>query len=240
VAGFRGDERLLGLEIAQRMDAKNQEPADSDVALAGAYMVGRFKDGTPVVDQREPGLTSLPNNFTYDADVDGVRCPVQAHIRKANPRGDKQRQFAVPLTQERTARIARRGISFGPVTLDPGPKDKVGLLFLCAQSSIADQFEFIQAAWADNEDFLRPGSGLDPVIGQLPAGKPRDAAVAQPWPKVYASHNQLDFSQTPPVATDPYFPQRVGQWVTMRGGEYFFVPSLSALKRFGTLTEPGA
>jgi deferrochelatase/peroxidase EfeB len=200
-------------------------------------MVGRFKDGTPVVEQREPGLSSLPNNFSYDSDADGVRCPVQAHVRKANPRGDKQRQFAVPLTQERAARIARRGISFGPVTLDPGPEDKVGLLFLCAQSSIADQFEFIQAAWSDNEDFLRPGSGLDPVTGQLPAGEPRDAAVAQPWPKVYASHNQLDYSKIPPAVTDVYFPKRVGQWVTMRGGEYFFVPSLSALKKFGGLAE---
>jgi Dyp-type peroxidase family len=240
VFGFRGDEEALALEIAKLNDAKAQEPSAADVALAGAYMVGRFKDGTPVVEQREPGLTSLPNNFSYDADVDGVRCPVQAHIRKANPRGDKQRQFGEPLTQERTQRIARRGISFGPATLDPGKDAKVGLLFLCAQSSIADQFEFIQAAWADFEDFLRPGSGLDPVIGRLPDGEPRDKAVEQPWPKTYASHNQLDFSKVPPAPTDAYFRKRVGQWVTMRGGEYFFVPSLSALKKFGALAESGS
>jgi Dyp-type peroxidase family len=237
VAGFRDDEEALGLEIAKHADPKAGQAAPEDVALAGAYMVGRFKDGTPVVDQQQDGLASLPNNFAYDADVDGVRCPVQAHIRKTNPRGDKQRQFAVPLTQERTQRIARRAISFGPVTLSPGPTDKVGLLFLCAQSSIPDQFEFIQKAWANFEDFLRPDCGLDPVIGQLPAGEPRDKAVAQPWPKQYASHNQLDLSQTPPKPTDVFFPKRVGQWVTMRGGEYFFVPSLSALVRFGTLTE---
>jgi Dyp-type peroxidase family len=240
VRGFRDDEKALGLEIAKHVNEKAQAPAPADIALAGAYMVGRFKDGTPVVEQREPGLTSLPNNFTYDADVDAVRCPFQAHIRKANPRGDKQRQFAEPLTQERTQRIARRGISFGPVTLDPGPTDKVGLLFLCAQSSIADQFEFIQAAWANFEDFLRPATGLDPVIGQLPDGKDRDSAVAQPWPKAYGSHNQLDFSQKPPAPTSVTFEKRVGQWVTMRGGEYFFVPSLSALKRFGALTESGS
>ncbi|MFF2144550.1 Dyp-type peroxidase [Kitasatospora sp. NPDC058190] len=238
VPGFRDDEKALGLEIAKQIDPKAQEPADADIALAGAYMVGRFKDGTPVVDQRVPGLASLPNNFTYDSDVDAVRCPFAAHVRKTNPRGDKQRQFGVPLTQERAQRIARRAISFGPATLDPAPTDKVGLLFLCAQSSIADQFEFIQAIWSDFEDFLRPGTGLDAVIGQLPAGQPRDKAVEQPWPKVYGSHNQLDFSVQPPVPTDCFFPKRVGQWVTMRGGEYFFVPSLSALKRFGTVVEP--
>ncbi|MEY9927447.1 Dyp-type peroxidase family [Catenulispora sp. GP43] len=237
VPGFHGDEEALGLEIAKHADAKAHQAAPEDVALAGAYMVGRFKDGTPVVDQQQDGLVSLPNNFGYDSDVDGVRCPVQAHIRKTNPRGDKQRQFAVPLTQERTQRIARRGISFGPVTLTPGPTDKVGLLFLCAQSSIPDQFEFIQKAWSNFEDFLRPDCGLDPVIGQLPSGESRDEAVAQPWPKQYASHNQLDVSQAPPKPTDVFFRKRVGQWVTMRGGEYFFVPSLSGLLRFGDLGE---
>ncbi|WP_431683033.1 Dyp-type peroxidase [Kitasatospora sp. KL5] len=238
VPGFRGDETALGLEIAKQADPKAQDPTDADIALAGAYMVGRFKDGTPVVEQQVPGLASLPNNFTYDGDVDGVRCPLAAHTRKANPRGDKQRQFGVPLTQERAQRIARRGISFGPATLDPAPNDTVGLLFLCAQSSIPDQFEFIQALWANYEDFLRPATGLDAVIGRLPSADSRDEAVEQPWPKAYGSHNQLDFSKVPPASTDCFFPKRVGQWVTMRGGEYFFVPSLSALTRFGTVVEP--
>ncbi|GAA2840467.1 Dyp-type peroxidase [Kitasatospora paracochleata] len=238
VAGFRGDEKALGLEIAQQSDPKAQDPTDADIALAGAYMVGRFKDGTPVVEQQVPGLVSLPNNFSYDRDVDAVRCPLASHVRKVNPRGDKQRQFGVPLTQERTQRIARRGISFGPVTLDPAPGDSVGLLFLCAQSSIPDQFEFIQALWSNFEQFLQPGTGLDAVIGQLPPSESRDQALEQPWPKVYGSHNQLDFSQQPPAPTSPFFPKRVGQWVTMRGGEYFFVPSLSALQRFGAVVEP--
>lgn len=238
VPGFRGDELALGQEIAKQTDPKAQEPTDADIALAGAYMVGRFKDGTPVVEQQVPGLASLPNNFTYDDDVDAVRCPLAAHVRKVNPRGDKQRQFGVPITQERTQRIARRGISFGPATLNPAPTDNVGLLFLCAQSSIADQFEFIQAIWSNFEDFLCPATGLDAVIGQLPFADPRDKAVEQPWPKVYGSHNQLDFSKVPPAPMDAFFPKRVGQWVTMRGGEYFFVPSLSALTRFAAVVEP--
>jgi Dyp-type peroxidase family len=245
VQGFRADEKALAKSIASFAHPKKSDPTPEDVALAGAYMVGRFQDGTPVVDRNAAGMGDQPNNFSFDGDVDGVRCPFQAHVRKTNPRGDKQRQFGVPLTQERTQRIVRRGISYGKVTLDPHPSDgKVGLLFLCAQSSIADQFEFIQAAWANYQDFLTPGSGLDPVIGTLPHGKSRDAAVAQPWPKLYGSHNQLDFSKpqdpNPPGFPTPMphtFPQRVGQWTTMRGGEYFFVPSLSALKAFGAAGE---
>ncbi|WP_329218535.1 hypothetical protein OG352_19545 [Streptomyces sp. NBC_01485] len=236
VQGFRDDEKLLAAEIARHAHPKS-DPTAEDVALAGAYMVGRFKDGTPVVDREVAGLGDQPNNFTFDADVDGVRCPFTAHVRKTNPRGDKQRQFGVPVTQERTQRIARRGISFGRVTLEPGQDEKVGLLFLCAQSSIADQFEFIQAAWSNNEVFLRGGSGLDPVIGTLKDGQKREDAVEQRWPKQYGSRNELDFSTFPPPVVDFFFKKRVGQWTFMRGGEYFFVPSLSALKSFRDVVE---
>lgn len=231
VPGFRAGERALALALTQQKDPKATEPTDADVALAGAYLVGRFKDGTPVVDQQENGLRTLPNNFTYDSDVNGVRCPLAAHVRKANPRGDKQRQFGVPVTEERSRRIARRGISFGPVTLDPTDADDVGLLFLCAQSSIIDQFEFIQALWANSQDFLRPRTGLDPIIGE--AG-PGEQAVNQPWPKEYGSCNQLDFSTNPPTETDPFLRSvALESWVTMRGGEYFFAPSLSFLTSCG-------
>ncbi|WP_280315301.1 Dyp-type peroxidase [Nocardia abscessus] len=247
VVGFHADKKRLAVKIAEYAHPESQhnspQPTDADIALAGAYMVGRFQDGTPVVNRALAGQGELPNNFTFDADVDGIRCPFQAHIRKSNPRGDKQRQFGVPLTQERSRRIARRAISYGPVTLEPKNGEKVGLLFLCAQSSIADQFEFIQEAWANNEDFLRSRCGLDPVIGTRDGGPPKDEteraeAAEQPWPKLYGSRNELDFGKKPPRYTDWFFRQRVGQWVSMRGGEYFFVPSLSALKKFGTVVEP--
>lgn len=228
VQGFRAGEKALALELTKRSDSEAKDPTPQNTALAGAYIVGRFKDGTPVVEQPEPGLRTQPNNFTYDHDVDGVRCPFQAHVRKSNPRGDKQRQFSVPLTEERGRRIVRRGISYGPVTLTPEPTDEVGLLFLCAQSSIIDQFEFIQKAWANFEFFLRPGTGIDPVIGQAPATPP---SIAQQWPKEYGSHNELDFSSGAPQGTSPFFPLGpLGKWVTMRGGEYFFAPSISGIK----------
>ena len=198
-------------------------PTPEQAALAGAYAVGRFKDGTPVVAQAEDGWTTEPNDFNFDADPDGVRCPFQAHIRKVNPRGDKQRQFALPMGEDRARRIARRAVSFGPLTLDPTPDDKVGLLFICAQSSIVDQFEFLQAVWSNFPDFLRPATGLDAVIGQAPGGTP---TVDQQWPKLYGSPNALGPDGN---VVDPFVPFRLGEWVTMLGGEYFFLPSLSML-----------
>ncbi|GAB2766009.1 hypothetical protein [Streptomyces bullii] len=135
-------------------------------------------------------------------------------------------------------RIVRRAVSYGKVTLQPGKDDKVGLLFLCAQSSIADQFEFIQNQWANNKDFLRDKSGLDPVIGTRKLDQPNpDPIVNGDWPKLYGSRNELDFSKVPPAVVGHTFSEHVGERVTMKGGEYFFVPSLSALRTYGGMEE---
>ena len=45
---------------------------------------------------------------------------------------------------------------------------------MCYQSDIANQFEFIQGAWANQVHFARQNTGLDPIIGhgeQLPEGQ---------------------------------------------------------------------
>ena len=63
-----------------------------DRARAEALVMGRFRDGTPVVLQRTPGTSdSLLNNFDFRNDPVGMRCPFQAHIRRMNPRGERDR-----------------------------------------------------------------------------------------------------------------------------------------------------
>lgn len=70
--------------------------------LAGALLVGRFEDGTPVTFQGADGLDDpVPNNFDYRGDMAGARCPFFAHIRKTNPRGDIARTL-VPAPQGQT------------------------------------------------------------------------------------------------------------------------------------------
>jgi deferrochelatase/peroxidase EfeB len=226
VAKFREDEAQLAQKLAHEIHGPGAVPTDEEKNLAAAYIVGRFRDGTPVVEQAVDGWLSKPNNFNFDAD--GVRCPFHAHIRKVNPRGDKVRQFVYPPGEDRARRIARRGVSFWEPTLEPTEKP-VGLLFICAQSSIVDQFEF-QIIWSNLTDFLRPDTGLDPITG---AAKPGEPAVPQQWLRAYGSHNEIDFSKTPPQQHSPYIPCHFGSWVTMRGGEYFFVPSLSFLTGTG-------
>src|SRR5437667_2641990 len=151
-------------------------------ALAGALVVGRFKDGTPVTLRPWDGLGAV-NNFEYLAhDRVGNRCPFHAHIRKANQRG------ANPLLnpeEERTHRIVRRGIPYGvrpapsrSVSAGATANGEVGLLFQAFQSDIARQFEFIQRTWVDNPNF--------PDLLLVPALNPGDDARIGPHPRASA------------------------------------------------------
>jgi Dyp-type peroxidase family len=195
---------------AQMADALGVDPD-----LAGALVMGRFKDGTPVGEQSVPGWRNEFNDFNYDDDWTGLRCPLASHARRSNPRGDTYRRFGSPETIERSRRIVRRGISYGTPDLDPAQEwTDTGLLFLCYQANIEDQFIFIQHTWCNNQDFLEDAVGKDPVAGQCPADEQRNPQV---WPTQWGRpHSERSFE--------------FGDHVRMRGGEYFFVPSISALR----------
>jgi Dyp-type peroxidase family len=123
---------------------------------AGAMTVGRFFDGTPLVSSnRGLGEIPSPNTFTYTDDPSGVRCPIQAHIRRMNPRDVKALD---------DHRVVRRGIPYR----DDSREGKRGLLFSCYQSDIERQFEFMQGIWANG--------GRAPGIP-----KATDAIIGQPW-----------------------------------------------------------
>ncbi|NET09752.1 MAG: peroxidase, partial [Symploca sp. SIO2B6] len=118
VKGFRQDQKLL----AQKLNVNND--------LAGALVVGRFADGTPVTKSDIPTYATTPtNNFNYDQDVAATKCPFHAHIRKTNPRGDTGRVVSSPgfdeaLVVERSHRIARRAVSYGQS--DPTQEPEIG------------------------------------------------------------------------------------------------------------------
>ncbi len=225
------------------------------VKLVGAMAVGRFEDGTPVVQQPADGQNPILNNFNYNADPRAQTCPLHAHLRKSNPRLESVNiagPFAKSEAEELGHRIARRGIPYGgPLTVeddrpDELPTNGVGLLFFCYQSDIWEQFEFIQRFWCNNPGFLEPGlggaigkpnpnydkTGIDAIIGQggtpdgddpvvNESGKPPDN-----WPAAWGK-------PTRKVTTD------FAQFVTLKGGEYFFSPSISFLKRLPHLMPGG-
>ena len=200
-------------DLAIALQLKKQGDPDTEAAeLAGALAVGRFEDGTPVaLSHLSTSNGGVPNDFDYEHDAGGVLCPFQAHIRKVNPRSDLSPNDA------RIRIMARRGIPYG-VRQDDGedravmPSGGVGLLFMAYQTSIERQFEFTQASWANNENFRRPGTGIDPVIGQQPS---TTTPANQTW-QVDRCSSKLQFG--------------FSGFVHLKGGEYFFAPSIAFLK----------
>lgn len=190
-----------------------------DPELAAAYVIGRFRDGTPVALSSSPqGVKPPPNDFNFAADPDATKCPFHAHILKMNPRGSSGDHF------EKIHRIVRRSMMYG-VGDDgqPRPDGEVGMLFQCYQANINNQFSFHQKDWANTDSFPRAGTGPDPLIGQLskvgsPTGQDQEVQ-GDDIPKYPREWGK--------PGTQPY---NLARCVTMRGGEYFFAPSLSFLR----------
>jgi Dyp-type peroxidase family len=160
--------------VAERAVRLAMEPE-----LLGARLFGRWKSGAPLelaslYDNAALGSNAMRNNdFDYGDDPYQRRCPYAAHIRKAYPRDDAPGGEA----EAQRHRILRAGIPFGP---EVAPSETTtshsrGLMFVCYQTSIEWQFEYIQRSHANDPSFVpdkaRPGSGapvipgFDPIIG---------------------------------------------------------------------------
>jgi Dyp-type peroxidase family len=196
-------------------NAGSQQAAD----LMGARFVGRWKSGAPIMNattQDDPALgddANRNNDFKFIQN-DQSACPFHAHIRKMNPRGD--------LTEDtiRSHLILRRGIPFGSEVSDAEKASSTttserGLLFVCYQSVISNGFSFLQSAWANNDRFpfnsVGPTAGKDPIIGQTTNNAVRQVSGA------FADDTNRELNL-------------LTQWVNSKGGEYFFSPSLPALR----------
>ncbi len=252
----RNGSYLVMRELAQdvrgfwRFIAEQAADEGERIALAEA-MVGRRMSGDALLPLRAQSIRGVGppdsdiarNQFTYDADGDGLRCPFGAHVRRANPRtGDMPggRQGAIArlvrslgfgrqdLSQDLIAasrfhRIIRRGRPFGdrlrwqeasrPEARDP----RAGLHFICLNANIARQFEFIQNAWINSARFDGMSGEADPLLGSrepMPPGHPTDGfTLAQP--------NGISRRI-----------EGLPKFIAVRGGAYFFLPGLRALRYF--------
>jgi deferrochelatase/peroxidase EfeB len=207
-------------------------------------MVGRWPNGAPLAlfpEEPPPDAKYVPtNDFLYldakapgGADPYGQRCPLGSHVRRTNPRDSLEPGPAESLIVTRRHRILRRGRAYGPplaasmeaeALLDAADdKGKRGLLFLCLNADIARQFEFIQQTWVVNPKFEGLCSDPDPVIGAH-----LDPALAASRPDEIS-----DFT----IPRDPVRRRETGlrRFVSLRGGAYFFVPGLRALRFLAAL-----
>ena len=122
-----------------------------------ARMVGRWKSGAPLelaALRDDPALgrdDHRNNDFSYGGDPFQRKCPYAAHIRKVYPRDDTG-----DAAEAQRHRIIRAGIPFGP-EVKPGEtttRHSRGLMFVCYQTSIERQFEFVQRSYLDNPEFV--------------------------------------------------------------------------------------
>jgi Dyp-type peroxidase family len=234
VAAFRDFMEKAASEIAQRPGFSWMTRAVLETMFVGRWPSGAPLIRSPLVDPGPGGLAD--NHFLWETpvspvllrpeigrpgtvsgapgDVGGRICPHASHIRKVNPR-DQDTELGDAF-DTLTRRILRRGIPFGPPLPDPAPEGDAierGLLFLCYQRSIVDQFEVISQNWANNPQTPKPG-GHDPIIGQS-----TEATLRQ---RVFEVKDR-----------GPALPQEVlisQEWVITSGGGYFFAPSLKTLR----------
>jgi Dyp-type peroxidase family len=185
-------------------------PAEEE--LIAAKMVGRWRSGAPLVlapESDDPKLgadQNRNNDFSYQTDMKGLKCPFSAHMRRVNPR-DALKNDIVAVNLHH---FLRRGTNFGLPLPDGVLEDdgaERGGVFLLIGAHLRQQFEFVQSQWATDGNFISHGTEQDPLIG----------------------NNEGDG-----VFTIPQRPVRrrlrgLPRFVTVSGGEYCFMPGLRAL-----------
>jgi len=158
--------------------------------------------------------------FDYNNDINGSRCPIGAHTRRANPRGSLEtivtndrklveNAFATPAALDNRRRIIRRGLPYGSSTPESNNGEH-GTIIITIVASIKRQFEFVIQQWMDYGNDFRLANDKDPIIGSQEEGGGRMVIEGD--------------EQTPPkfIADLPRF-------IETRGGVYLFIPSISAL-----------
>ena len=199
-----------------------------DPELLAAKMCGRWRNGVPLVlspetDSPEGGISiEQLNNFEYvnadgSGDPKGLRCPVGAHIRRINPRGQPVSGQSRPGGSNNTHRLIRRGMTYGPVYDPRQPYDGIerGLLGYFINSNIENQYEFVLSEWVNGAEFagsvrLDPKS-KDPMVGTQ---DPDESIFVIP-----------QANGAPPIKI-----KGLSSFLKTKAAAYCFLPSVTAIK----------
>jgi deferrochelatase/peroxidase EfeB len=138
------------------------------------------------------------NDFLFGTeDPQGLRCPLGAHIRRANPR-----ESFSPGSQEQIAISNRHRIIRVGRFYEPEPGQRRGLFFMCLNGDIERQFEFVQQTWVGGPSFHGLSDERDPLTSE------RGGADGHTIPTPQGSVRLL----------------KLPSFVSTRGGGYFFLP----------------
>jgi Dyp-type peroxidase family len=208
---------------------------DPGIRLA-SKMVGRWPSGTPLVKSPEADNPALSNDndFLYyrSGDPHGLHCPIGSHVRRTNPRDSLEPGPGSDRSIEvgKRHRILRRGRPYGApiaesmdiadiMSAGDAPGER-GLHFICFNTHIGRQFEFIQHTWINNPAFDGLYEDDDPIAGNRGGTHGRPAGTFT-------------------IQADPVRTRVTGmpRFVHVRGGAYFFMPGIRAVRYLASLEE---
>jgi Dyp-type peroxidase family len=184
-------------------------PTPEEQELLAAKLMGRWRSGAPLVlapEKDDPALGADPmrnNDFNYaQMDPHGYAVPLGSHMRRMNPR-----DTAANMNRRR---MIRRGATYGPPLPEGIPDDGIerGIAAFVICASLIRQFEFAQNVWANDKNFHELGNERDPIIGN------QDGTLEYKIPKRPIRKK---------ITGLPAF-------TTVRGGAYFFLPGIKALR----------
>ncbi len=212
-------------------------------------MVGRRMGGQALVPAAAEPIAGVDtdaasrarNGFTFDGDEAGLRCPVGAHVRRANPRNadlpagtrglvsravrmlgfDGAALHGDAIASVRFHRVLRRGREYGQ-RLDvaqalaaPTMARETGLQFVCLCADLARQFEFVQGAWIAGTKFAALPHEGDPLLGNRLAAPGEPDTARFTMPRAGCPSRVIEGMPT---------------FIDVVGGAYFFLPGVRALR----------
>lgn len=173
-----------------------------------------------------PDYKKLINDFGYAADEHGHACPLGAHIRRANtrdmldPRSNLKKNPGIASSAlNKRRRILRRGLPYGDYAPDAPDSAERGVVFIALCASIFRQFEFVQQQWINFGMDFEAGNDTCPVIGRRGT---QEHTGSTPVKFVVPS--------TKESGNPPFVCANIPEFVETRGGDYFFIPSVTALR----------
>jgi deferrochelatase/peroxidase EfeB len=218
-------------------------PQDAKATLI-AKIAGRWADGVPLAlapnadewrkfnikypevspDKDLPGYLKRSRaliDFTYNDDPDGLRCPMTSHLRRINTRDALAPTGTEGSVLNNRRRILRRGLPYGGPSPEVPDSAERGIIMLVVCANLFRQFEFVQQQWINYGLDSNSGNDTCPLVGNHSAG----GATAAKAKFVIASD--------PKSGRPPFVVEGIPQFVDTRGGEYFFVPSMTSLRMIG-------
>jgi len=238
IAGFKKWVEDAAAKLQQAWNLESLKVARETLL---AKMAGRWSDGVPLTVastyaewqkfneecERKDGHVVRDDtararalvDFGYREDPEGLRCPLGSHIRRSNTRDMLDPKADSPNVGSRMGsalnnrrRILRRGLPYGRENAADGEH---GIIMLVVCSSLQRQFEFVQQQWLNYGLDANSGNDTCPLLGN------------------HDDESKFVIPADPASGNPPFIATKLKQFVTTRGGDYFFMPSMTALRMLG-------